>query len=106
MLRSLFSPVVLRALPILCCCWLGQSAPAAEAPKKTFDVPAGDAAQTLKQFATQAGCQIVFPSEVVAAVKTNPVQGELTASDALDRMLHDTGLGATLEQKSGAYAVR
>lgn len=74
--------------------------------KKSFDVPAGNAGQTLKQFATQAGVQIVFSSEVVGSVKTKAVQGELSARDALERMLHETGLVATEEKKSGAFAVR
>ena len=78
----------------------------AQEPKKTFDVPAGDARQTLKQFAAQAGCEIVFSPDVVGSVKTKPVQGELSPREALERMLDATGLTATQEQKSGAFAVQ
>ena len=35
---------------------------AAEAPRRQFDVPAGDASETLKRFAQQAGHQIVYPA--------------------------------------------
>src|SRR4051812_28389387 len=74
--------------------------------KKSFDVPAGSARQTLKQFAAQAGCEIVFSSDGIGTVQTNAVQGDLPVRDALDRMLEATGLVATQEQKSGAFAVR
>ncbi|MSU48369.1 MAG: hypothetical protein EXS37_04625 [Opitutus sp.] len=79
---------------------------AADEAKKTFSVPAGAAAQTLKQFAQQAGREIVFSPEVVNGVRTNAVQGDLTPRAALDAMLADTGLVATQEPKSGALAVR
>lgn len=79
---------------------------AADTAKKSFDVPAGDAVRTLKQFAAQAGSEIVFSPEVVGAVKTRAVQGQLTPREALDAMLADTGLVAGQEQKTGAFAVR
>ena len=78
----------------------------ADTDKKTFDLPAGGAAQTLKQFAVQAGCEIVFSTEVVADAKTRAVKGELTPRDALGAMLAGTGLVAAQERQSGAFAVR
>ncbi len=96
--RSLFLPAfaLVCAVPAL---------PAAEA-RRAFDVPAGEAAQTLKQFATQAGREIVFSTDTVGAVRTRPVQGQLTPREALDLMLADTGLVAAQEQQTGAFAVR
>lgn len=82
------------------------SSRAADAAKKTFDVPAGDAVRTLKQFAAQAGSEIVFSPDVVGAVKTRAVLGQLTPREALEAMLADTGLVAGQEQKTGAFAVR
>ncbi len=79
---------------------------AAEAAARVFDVPAGEAAQTLKQFAAQAGSEIVFSPDVVGAVRTRAVQGRLTPREALEAMLADTGLAAGQEQKTGAFAVR
>src|SRR4051812_24873097 len=78
---------------------------AADENRRAFDIPAGSAAQTLKQFAAQAACEIVFSPEVVAPVKTNAVQGELPPRTALEHMLADTGLVASQDQKTGAFAV-
>lgn len=78
----------------------------AQEPKRTFDVPAGEAEQTLKQFAAQAQREIVFAPGSVAGLKTNPVQGEYAPQAALDQMLTDTGLMATQDAKTGAFAVR
>ena len=77
-----------------------------DSQKKSFDVPAGDARPMLKQFAAQAGCEIVFLVESVEGVKTNPVKGEMTAREAIDGMLAGTGLAAGIDEKTGAFAVR
>src|SRR4051812_33240411 len=42
---------------------------------RNFDLATGDAAQTLKLFAAQAGCEIMFPADAVAGLKTNAVKG-------------------------------
>jgi outer membrane receptor protein involved in Fe transport len=83
----------------------GLSAFAAEG-KLSFNVPVGEAAQTLKQFAAQAKSEIVFAPEKVGGVQTHAVQGELTAREAIDRMLAGTGLVVTQDAKTGALAVR
>jgi outer membrane receptor protein involved in Fe transport len=99
---------VRRLLPLLLAAFVGLAMPgrAADATRKAFDVPAGEAAQTLKKFAAQAGREIVFSPEGVGAVVTRPVQGQLTPGEALEVMLADTGLVAAQEQKTGAFAVR
>jgi len=79
---------------------------AAIAEKQVFDVPPGNAAQTLKQFAVQAKSEIVFAADKIAGVKTNAVQGVFTPREAIGIMLTDTGLAATQDQKTGAFAVR
>ncbi len=76
------------------------------ASRKNYDLPAGDAAKTLKSFSDQSGEQIVYPAELVRGLKTNAVQGELTAREALDRMLDKSGLIAVQDEKTGALAVR
>ncbi len=96
-LRRAFTLVLISAAAL--------TAWAAEATK-TFNLPAGEAAQTLKQFSTQAGREIVFAPVAVAAVKTNEVKGELAPKAALDALLADTGLVATQDAKTGAFAVR
>ncbi|MBI4623320.1 MAG: TonB-dependent receptor [Verrucomicrobia bacterium] len=78
---------------------------AAEAAQRDFDLAAGDAAATLKQFALQANREIMFPVEPVAGVKTNAVKGSFSGRDALDRMVADTGLVVVEDAKTGALMV-
>ena len=82
------------------------SASAAEAPKKSFDLPAADAAQTLKAFTEQSGEQIIYPVENVRGVKTNAVKGDHAAREALDLMLAGTGLTIVQDAGTGALAIR
>src|SRR5882757_5437509 len=72
--------------------------------KQAFNIPAGSAAQTLKQFAVQAKREIVFAK--LDEVQTHAVQGDYTPREAISLMLADTGLTATQDQKTGAFAVR
>jgi len=78
-----------------------------EAPaRRTYDLPAGNADQSLRRFSEQSGIQVIFPSEVVRNVRANAVQGNLTAREALDRMFAGTGLVAVQDAKTGALTVR
>src|SRR5438876_893917 len=72
----------------------------ADPPKKTFRLREGDAAVTLRQFSQQADEQIVYPIDLVRGVQTNPVRGEFTARDALDRMVANTGLIVVQDEKT------
>ena len=74
--------------------------------KRSFDLPAGLAAQTLKQFAAQAGREIVFSTEVIGDVRTPLVRGELTPNDALLALLAGTGLVAGQDSRTEGIAVR
>ncbi|MBM3854306.1 MAG: TonB-dependent receptor, partial [Verrucomicrobia bacterium] len=78
---------------------------AAAEPRRTFDVPAGDAANTLRQFAQQAGREIVYPAQVVRGQATHAVRGELPASEALRQLLAGTRLVATTDTQTGAISV-
>jgi hypothetical protein len=73
---------------------------------KSFFLPAGSAAQSLKQFAEQSGRGVVFVAETVRDVRTNAVQGELAPAAALRQMLAGTVLAAEEDAKTGAFAVR
>lgn len=85
---------------------LGAVALRAADTNRNFNVPAGEAAQTLKQFAAQAQREIVFSNDAIGRVRTNLVQGELTPAQALDVLLANTGLVATQDAKTGAIAVK
>ncbi|MDB6126393.1 MAG: hypothetical protein JWM35_289 [Verrucomicrobia bacterium] len=78
---------------------------AASSTPVAFDIPAGPASQTLKQFAEQAGREIVFAPEIVSDVKTNAVSGSLPPRQALEMMLAETGLVASEDAQTGALAV-
>lgn len=95
-----FLPQALAAL----LCFVFIPAQAADNDKIAFDVPAGNAAQALKQFAQQAKREIVFPS--VGDIRTNAVQGTLSVREGLDRLLDGTPLTAVEDRKTGAFAVR
>lgn len=80
---------------------------AASTDKKVqFDVPAGDALVSLRQFATQAGEQIMFSDESAAGVKTRAIKGAYSPAEAIDVMLTDTGLTAVRDPQAGAISVR
>jgi len=78
---------------------------AVEVAKKNYQLPAGDAAVTLKRFSEQSGEQIVYPVDVVRGVQTNALSGELTARDALGRLVAGTELRVVQDASSGALAV-
>ena len=96
---------MLMALSLLQAVVLGSAVFAADNDKRDFDVPAGDAGETLKCFAQQADREIMFPAESVKVMKTNALKGEFTVPEALDRMLAGTSLRATEDDKTGALAV-
>jgi hypothetical protein len=81
------------------------AAPAAADAKRTFDLPAADAATSLKQFAVQAQREIMFPAEPLAGVRTNRVEGTLTPREALDRLIANTGLVIVEDSTTGALMV-
>jgi Outer membrane receptor for monomeric catechols len=64
---------------------------AADAPK-SFDLPAGDAAETLAAFARQSGEQLVYLLDNVRGHTTRSVHGRFTPAEALQRMLAGTPL--------------
>lgn len=79
---------------------------AADPVRKSYDLPAGDAGSTLKQFVDQSGEEVVYPGDTVRGVKTNPVKGEFTAREALDRMVAGTELTVLQDERTGALSVK
>lgn len=82
------------------------SVSAADTSKKSFDVPAGVAGETLKRFAAQAEREIVFSAKSVGQTQTNAIKGIYTTQEALDLLLQDTGLVSRQDQQTGAISVR
>lgn len=74
-------------------------------PKRSFDLPAGDAPATLRQFIAQSGEQVFFLVGKVRGVRTNAVRGEFAPREALERMLDRTALVIVQDAKTGALMV-
>ena len=73
---------------------------------KSFNVPAGTADKTLKQFSEQAGVQVLFPTDRVRGVRTNAVKGELVPVEALEQMVAQTELVVIRDEKTGALGIK
>lgn len=78
---------------------------ATETPRRTFDIPAGDAATTLKLFSAQAGEQVLYSPDDVAGVRTQAVRGEFTPLAALELMLAGTNLRARQDIVTKAISI-
>jgi iron complex outermembrane receptor protein len=73
--------------------WLAACATAnAMAAGLTFEIAAGAAPTTLKEFAAQAHVQLLFDYKAVQSLKTPAVHGQLEPSEALKILLKGSGL--------------
>src|SRR5258708_148462 len=78
---------------------------AAEPATRNFDLPAGDAAVSLKLFAEQSGQEIIYAVDAVKGTPTSTVKGNYLAKDALDQMLAGTDL-VVAQSKGGLLVVK
>lgn len=97
-LRRLIAFAVAVSLPCL--------AHAVEAAKIKFDLPADVVARSLKTFAHQSGLEVLISAELGRGVRTQPVKGEFTPREAVNRMLSRTGLAANQDEKTGAMVIK
>jgi iron complex outermembrane receptor protein len=72
---------------------------------RRYQMAGGDAEQTLRQFVEQSGEQVVYVMTKVRGVKTNPLSGDFTAREALNRLVARTKLTVVQDQKSGALMI-
>lgn len=77
---------------------------AADVKGKAFDIPAQPAAAALNEFAKQADVTLIFSYDLVAGVRTRPLNGTFTVSDGLTRLLDGTALGYR-QSVDGAYLI-
>ncbi len=89
----------------LCCVFCVSSSSGAVSPETDYDLPGGDAAAMLAQFAHNSANQIVYLVENVRGEQTRPVRGRYAAIDALRRMLDGTSLFAVQDASTGAIVV-
>ena len=82
LLLRMLSPHVSAPLAVvaLCSTVVASAATTVTAPaeKRAFNLPRGDAATTLKQFAADAGTPIVYLVDRVRGITTHAVSGEFT----------------------------
>ena len=73
---------------------LSTSAQAANNQTKVYqlNLPEQSVAKALNSLSEQTDIQVLFPYEIVEAKKVNAVVGTYTLQQALDTMLHNTGL--------------
>jgi hypothetical protein len=104
-------PVSLRRGPhftlavLLAALFVAGGAGAAEQNERLFNLAADTAAKALRRFTEQSGIPVLFGTETAAQVRTNAVQGAFTPTEAMARLLADTGLVVTANEKTGALTV-
>src|SRR5262249_35886354 len=82
------------------------AADSSSASRMTFNLPADTAERSLKAFTHQTGQEVLFLTEMARTVTTNPVAGDLTPNEALDRMVVGTKLEAVQDEKTGSWRIR
>lgn len=92
-----FLLAMLSSLPV-------RAADAAE--KRSYDLAANDVPSALRDFSEQSGRSVIAATDLVTGLRTQPVHGELTASEALRQMLAGTSLIVIEDAKSGTFALR
>jgi hypothetical protein len=87
------------ALVVALALGLASIAPTAALGKRAFNVPAADAEKALKVFSEQARLEVLFPTALVAGLRTQSVTGDLPPREELAPMLAGTGLVAVQDEK-------
>jgi iron complex outermembrane receptor protein len=88
-------------------CWVlfAPFAALAEQPLLDFDLPAGNASLTLRQFSRQAGIPIFYLVDAVRGERTPAVHGRFAPERALEAMLAGTALVAVRDPSTKAFAI-
>lgn len=77
----------------------------AQQATRSYDIPAQDLDDALREFGRQTGRDVLFTPDAVANKRSPGVRGQLTEHDALQALLNGSGL--RFEQtSSGGYAVQ
>jgi outer membrane receptor protein involved in Fe transport len=101
---SALRAVLLRGL-VVALAVLVPALPAAEGPRRAFDLPAAAAEDALRTFTEQSGVELAFNVQQVQGVRTRAVRGRLTPRAALERLLAGTPLTVVEDPESGALFV-
>lgn len=60
--------------------------------QRTYDIPAQPLASAVRRYMRQSGVQVGYPSGLDARIMSRPVNGKMSAAEALSRLLEGTGL--------------
>ncbi len=71
-----------------------------------FDIPAGNASESLSVFASQGQVELIFTEASVEGVQTDMLKGVYDIETALNRILESTGLMWVKATKHNVYAVK
>src|SRR6185312_12331401 len=77
---------------------------ASAANAESFNIPAGDLASALDAYSAQTGISLMVSSDAVRGLKTRGAKGDLSANDALSRILSGTGF-ATRRYSTDSVAI-
>lgn len=75
-------------------------------PVEHFDIPAGDAEQTLQQYLAQSKFTTLYLTDDVRGVTTRAVSGDLDVVEALRRMLEGTKLEVSVASDAHSVTIR
>ncbi|RUO18687.1 TonB-dependent receptor [Aliidiomarina haloalkalitolerans] len=81
------------------------AANAADEPAQEINIPAQNAASALLELAEEANVQIIFSPEALRSVNAPAIAGQLTVSEAIQRILSNTQL-EFVKQNDTLYVVR
>ncbi len=87
------------------CLMLGTAAMAQPQQTFAFNLPQQSLSSSLREYARISGRQIIFTEDIVAGLNSRPLQGQLSANDALGQLLSGTGLVVEYSS-SGAAMIR
>lgn len=82
------------------------ASPASDETRRSFDLPADAADESLKRFSKLTELEVFYPSGATKGLRTRAVKGEMTARAALEVMFANTGLGVVQDDQTGAFSVR
>ncbi len=75
----------------------------AAGPTVVVNIHAGDAVNTLWEFNSQSGLQLLYRSDQLKGIQTHAITGKFEATEALNQMLKGTGLVYEFEDETSAW---
>jgi outer membrane receptor for ferric coprogen and ferric-rhodotorulic acid len=94
-----------RSSLIAAFCALAISATALAEPPTQFDVPAGELSSALLSLSKQANVNLVYTTDDIRGIRTSGVNGALTATDAVKKLLEGTELRLSTDASTGAMLI-